>query len=328
MKTICQGCKTQVCALAPRLARRSAALPLCTGRVGPARQFGSSGPRGLLSFGVKSVADSYRVLGASEALFKACAAPADYQVPAWKREEDCVEKREDGEELGEAKTHGNVWHRALRLPVSFNTWSHVTMLHLYLINARLRCFGRETYRTWQQQLTDHFFFEAEKKMHLDHAITSSALRQRYLKDLFVQWRGLLLAYDEGLIAGDAILASALWRNLCKGDATTDPCALLALVGWIRSGLVEMEAISDAAFPHGVKRILERSIQPFWMKLDGTFQRGPEGDLERGPDGELVLRDDVAGSDVFKRATLNTGAEEREKRAAALVAAIKAGRKVK
>ena len=86
------------------------------------------------------------------------------------------------------------------------------MLHIYLLNTRLRCFERDEYRNWHQQLIDHFFFECEKKMHVDHNITSSALRQRYLKDIFTQFRGLLLAYDEGLVKGDAILASALWRR--------------------------------------------------------------------------------------------------------------------
>lgn len=141
------------------------------------------------------------------------------------------------------------------------------MLHLWLINARLRCFDREAFHNWQHQLTDHFFFECEKKMHVDHHITSSALRQRYLKDIFVQWRGLLLAYDEGLIKGDAILASAVWRNLFKGSEDTDPRALLAVVGWIRSTLLQLEATSDEALPAHVPQIFAKPVDAFWMKAD-------------------------------------------------------------
>lgn len=144
------------------------------------------------------------------------------------------------------------------------------MLHLYLINARLRCFEREEYRNWSQQMIDHFFYECEKKMHLDHNITSSALRQRYLKDIFVQWRGLLLAYDEGLIKGDAVLASAVWRNLFKGADDVDPRALVAIVGWIRSSLAALEATSDMTFAQQAADIIEKPVDVFWARLEAPF----------------------------------------------------------
>lgn len=43
------------------------------------------------------------------------------------------------------------------------------------------------------------------------------MRNRYLKDLFLQWRGVLAAYDEGFARGDAVLGAAVWRNLWKGS---------------------------------------------------------------------------------------------------------------
>lgn len=141
------------------------------------------------------------------------------------------------------------------------------MLHLYLINARIRCFDRETCRSWQQQMIDHFFFECEKKMHVDHGLTSSALRQRYLKDIFVQWRGLILAYDEGLIKGDAILASAIWRNLFKGAPDVDPRALGAIVAWMRSGLVALEDAPDMGLEQYAGDILSRPVDALWKKIE-------------------------------------------------------------
>lgn len=169
--------------------------------------------------------------------------------------------------------HGLTARTAFQLQPSFSTWSHVTMLHLYLLNARVRCFDREAYRSWQQQLVDHFFFECEKKMHLDHNITSSALRQRYLKDIFVQWRGLLLAYDEGLVKGDAVLASAVWRNLFKGAPDVDPRALLAIVGWLRASLVALEATSDMVFAERAEEILGKPVAVFWTRLEEPFKQG-------------------------------------------------------
>lgn len=125
------------------------------------------------------------------------------------------------------------------------------MLHMWLLVVRFRCWERMTYQAWQAQLVNHFFFEAEAKMEIAHDITSRAIRQRYLKDLFVQWRGLILAYDEGLAKGDAVLASAVWRNLFKAREDVDMRAVAAVVGYMRAcvkylGDLEDEAVEVAA----------------------------------------------------------------------------------
>ena len=123
------------------------------------------------------------------------------------------------------------------------------MLHLYLLVVRLRCLDRESYQTWQAQLVDHFFHEAAAKMELTHDLSSNAIRQRYLKDLFVQWRGITLAYDEGLVKGDAVLASALWRNLFKASETVDLRVLAAIVSWMRLSLKNLDQMGDDAILH-------------------------------------------------------------------------------
>ncbi|KAK0389245.1 hypothetical protein NLU13_2820 [Sarocladium strictum] len=242
-------------------------------RVASSRTFSSTSHRqSLLKSLGASVKEPYRVLGATQQLFKVCAAPANYKITEEERNNDKVLKLEDGEEVGHPLVEGNVWHNTFKLPPTFSTWSHVTMLHLYLINARVRCFERDTYRNWQQQLVDHFFFECEKKMHLDHGIVSSAIRQRYLKDIFVQWRGLLLAYDEGLIKGDAVLASAVWRNLFKGSPEVDPRSLVAIVGWLRAGLAQLEALKDEDVAIRAEDALKSSVSFYWETLEGPFSK--------------------------------------------------------
>lgn len=134
------------------------------------------------------------------------------------------------------------------LPPTFSTWTHVTMLHMYLIVVRLRACEPERYKRWTDQLVDHFFHAAEDRMVKQHDLTSRALRQRYLKDLFVQWRGLLLAYDEGLAGGeDAVLAAAVWRNLFKARDDIDARALAGVVGFMRRCLREWDRMDDDAF---------------------------------------------------------------------------------
>ncbi len=118
------------------------------------------------------------------------------------------------------------------------------MLHMYLIVVRLRCLEREAYQNWQQQLVDHFFFEADLMMDVKHHIKSRMQRQKYLKDLFVTWRGVVLAYDEGVIKGDAVLAEAVWRNLFKGREDVDLRVLAAVVSWMRVILRSLDEMPD------------------------------------------------------------------------------------
>ncbi|KAK7418820.1 Serine carboxypeptidase 3 [Neonectria punicea] len=272
MSMACETCRAQtrtfvraaIRASASRAAAPKSFLPPARAPVSiPVRHFSRTASRNLLKGLSSAVAEPYRVLGATEQLFKATSKAADYHITEKERKEENVTLAEDGEEVGTSINPGNAWHSKFKLPPTFSTWSHVTMLHLYLINARIRCFDRDSFHNWQHQLTDHFFFECEKKMHIDHHITSSALRQRYLKDIFVQWRGLLLAYDEGLFKGDAILASAVWRNLFKGSPDVDPRTLVAIVGWMRSSLMRLEAINDNMLAAQAPKILARPVDAFW-----------------------------------------------------------------
>jgi cytochrome b pre-mRNA-processing protein 3 len=119
------------------------------------------------------------------------------------------------------------------------------MLHLYLLSVRFRCFPDPISQTWQQHLLDHFFFEAENKMTINHNMHASGTRNKYLKDLFIQWRGLLAAYDEGLVKGDAVLAAAIWRNVFKADEEVDVRGIAAIVSYMRRTLRGLDAMDEA-----------------------------------------------------------------------------------
>ena len=118
------------------------------------------------------------------------------------------------------------------------------MLHMYLLVVRFRCLDPAAQQAWQAQLVNHFFYHAEAKMEDVHELHSRLVRQTYLKDLFVQWRGLMLAYDEGIVKGDAVLASAVWRNLFKAREDVDVRALAAVVAWMRAGLRDLGQMTD------------------------------------------------------------------------------------
>lgn len=104
--------------------------------------------------------------------------------------------------------------------------------------------------TWHQHLVDHFFYIAEDRMVTTHNIAARSVRNKYLKDLFVQWRGLLAAYDEGLMKGDAVLATAIWRNVFKGEESVDWRGVGEIVSYLRGVLKGLEGIEDEGIATG------------------------------------------------------------------------------
>jgi len=140
----------------------------------------------------------------------------------------------------------------LNLPCTFNTWAQITFLHMWLLTARFRLFPAEFAPSWHQHLLDHFSFDAERRMIEYHALAASGVRQRYLKDLFIQWRGSLAAYDEGVVKGDAVLAGAVWRNIFGGRELRDGDveSIAAVVGYIRHWLRALDKIDDGEVAGG------------------------------------------------------------------------------
>lgn len=140
----------------------------------------------------------------------------------------------------------------LGLLPTFSTWSQVTFLHMYLLTVRLRALPfPDSVRTHSRHLFDHFSHNAEHRMVVLHGLTSRPIRNKYLKDLFIQWRGILAAYDEGLVKGDAVLGAAVWRNIWKASPTgpdgkeIDWTKVACVVSYMRRVLVELSKVEEA-----------------------------------------------------------------------------------
>ena len=115
----------------------------------------------------------------------------------------------------------------------------------------MRAFPATHASTWNQHLLDHFFYNAEERMIKLHRIHARGIRNKYLKDLFVQWRGLMAAYDEGLARGsDAVLATAVWRNIFKADPEVDLRSLGIVVSYLRGTLKGLEGMQDEDIGRG------------------------------------------------------------------------------
>lgn len=158
---------------------------------------------------------------------------------------------------------------------------------MYLLTVRLRALpSPESFRTYSQHLLDNFSHNAEHRMTIYHGMTMRGIRNRYLKDLFIQWRGVLAAYDQGLVSGDAVLGAAVWRNIWKASHV-DPNAggdgnvpeemdwrkVAAVVGYMRRVLVELSRVPHEGLVDLVvgKKVFGLTRQDWG--LVGTVSRG-------------------------------------------------------
>ena len=221
-----------------------------------------------------SVTETYIAYGVCEKLVKECARQADYTIPQAQEKGVEIPKTKDGEDLGvgtgywydskslfffrarnrssklQRETDPYPFYPALGLTPTFNTWAQVTFLHMYLLTVRMRCFPPAHAPSWHQHLLDHFFYTAEDRMLTAHNVHARTIRNKYLKDLFVQWRGLLAGYDEGLVKGDAVLATAVWRNVFRADEEVDLRRLGEVMSYMRGVLRGLEEMPDEGVAGG------------------------------------------------------------------------------
>ncbi|KAL8656450.1 MAG: hypothetical protein Q9210_000243 [Variospora velana] len=188
-----------------------------------------------------AITETYVAYGVCEKLVKECARQADYTIPQRYEKNGVIPKTADGQDFGVGK---GWWYESLGLTPTFNNWAQVTFLHMYILTVRLRAFSPTAAPSWHQHLLDHFFYTAEDRMVREHNVYSRMIRNKYLKDLFTQWRGILAAYDEGLVKGDAVLATAVWRNVFDAREDVDLQGLGDVVCYMRGVMKGLEAVGD------------------------------------------------------------------------------------
>lgn len=195
-----------------------------------------------------STTRTYTIYGETEALFKSCDAQADYAIPTEQRMNVLTgkgpPKTADQAELGHP-VRESWWFDTIGLPPTFSTWSQVTFLHMYVLMVRLRALDTAAeVQNYHRYLIEHFSRAAEDKMVIQHNLAAQSIRSKYLKDLFLQWRGILASYDEGLVKGDAVLASALWRNLFRGQEDVDWEKVACVVAFLRKAVAQAGRYND------------------------------------------------------------------------------------
>lgn len=127
----------------------------------------------------------------------------------------------------QADKEADFWYGACRLPRTYQTWFQITTLYVHLLIARFRALPTSKISTnYSQELINHFYIDAESRMRVRFGVQTSRLVKGYMKEMHTQQRGAILSYDEALAVSvrsdvprelhgdaDAILATALWRNI-------------------------------------------------------------------------------------------------------------------
>lgn len=121
---------------------------------------------------------------------------------------------------------------------------------MYMLQVRFRMFPESHAQIWIQHLTNQAFYAAEDRLVVWHKFNANTLRQKQLKDMFAQWRGVLLSYDEGIVKGDAMLAAAIWRNLLGSREDVNFEQLAQIVGYMRRELKRLDEASDEDVANG------------------------------------------------------------------------------
>lgn len=115
-----------------------------------------------------------------------------------------------------AQAEAHFWYKECALPASFQTWFQLTNLHMFLLLSRFRALPAQEAREYTQELVNHFFIDTESRMRERFGVQTSRLVKGYMKDLHLQHRGSIVAYEEGLATDDVRLSGAIWRNVWGG----------------------------------------------------------------------------------------------------------------
>lgn len=143
---------------------------------------------------------------------------------------------------------------------------------MYILTVKLRTLENErTFLDYQRYFLEHFSNAAEDKMGLLHGMNARGVRNKYLKEMFIQWRGILFAYDQGLVEGDPVLAGAVWRNLWKADEDVDWTKVALVVGFVRRAISGLGDVSIQEIATGLKE-----SDKYWEHAQEGLQRYAEG----------------------------------------------------
>lgn len=139
---------------------------------------------------------------------------------------------------------------------NFQSWYSLMNLHVWMVLIRLRSEGRPG-KKMSYLMVELMWKNLEEKLKIIGVVDTSARRET-VDEYTQQFFGGIVAYDEGLLGDDQVLASALWRNLFYRRADADVQSLALMVDYVRRQIQHLEQQSSDSF------LLDGTIK--WLPL--------------------------------------------------------------
>ena len=141
-----------------------------------------------------------------------------------------------------------------------------------MLHARLRCYAPEKTQMYQQMLTDAFFEDIEMRIYYEYNIKSQRYIQKQMKEFFENFRGLTIAYDEGVTKSDAVLAAAFWRNLYQTSPNSVDFEKIAkIVNYFWKNMKLLDMTGQQAFTTGEFGFLSPDRTPPGMEWQPHYE---------------------------------------------------------
>ncbi|XP_017048490.1 ubiquinol-cytochrome-c reductase complex assembly factor 1 [Drosophila ficusphila] len=150
--------------------------------------------------------------------------------------------------------------RDFNLPNTFNSWFLVTELHVWLLLMRSMAEGSETGedgRFLRNCIVEAMWGDVNTRAKKLGAHNPSRTRQQ-IETLSEQFQAALIAYDEGIMSDDKVLASALWRRFFEMNCD-DYAQIERLVKYVRQQAAMLDSLPRDQF------IVKPKVA--WLDLD-------------------------------------------------------------
>ncbi|XP_014602300.1 PREDICTED: ubiquinol-cytochrome-c reductase complex assembly factor 1 isoform X1 [Polistes canadensis] len=141
------------------------------------------------------------------------------------------------------------------MPDTFYSWFLVTELHVWMLMVRFMAegkYGKIARNTLVEALWDDVEMRSKKLGEM-----SSSIRRKQKQDLSYQFNAAILAYDEGIMSDDKVLASALWGTFFNLECN-NPEHIEKLIIYVRKQINHLDKIPS-------QKIL-RHPQIKWLEL--------------------------------------------------------------
>lgn len=132
--------------------------------------------------------------------------------------------------------------KVCKLPDSMHSWFLIAHLHVWLLMVRLKREGEDGEFLTKQLVA--LFWDDVKQRPRALGVHSGSLIAKSMREWSGMFTGLIVAYEEGLLLNDKILAAAIWRNLVGDKSASALTDLEAMVHYIRSQVKHMDSIDS------------------------------------------------------------------------------------